>query len=108
MILASGFEDTRFGFVGGLILVGFIFFGIVAFAFYLISLVRGLTNRETRSDTVKEIKESVSGVGDAVKFMASDQGFHKELKKEFRPTLILLAVLAVVLVVLALTNIDEW
>ena len=108
MILASGFEETRFGLLGGLIPVGFILFGIIAFAFYLTSLGRGLTKRETRSETVREMKESVSGVGDAVKFMATDQGFHKDMKKEFRPTLILLAVIAVVLVVSALTNIDEW
>lgn len=106
MIFASGFEDTRFGFVGGLILVGFILFWILAFAFYLIWLVQRLTKRETRSDAAREIKESVSGVGDAVKFMATDQYFHKEMKKEFRPTLILLAVIAVVFVVSALTNID--
>lgn len=108
MILASGFEETRFGFVGGLILVGFIFFGIFAFVLYLYSLGRGLSKRETRSETVREIKESISGVGNAVNFMATDKGFRKEMKKEFKPTLIFLAFLAVVVVVSALTNIDEW
>ncbi len=105
--MASGLEDTRIGIVGGLILFGFIVAGILGFLFYIGYLINGLAKKDTRDKTIKEIRESAQGTGDAIKFIATDKGFHKEMKKEFRPQLILLAVLAITLLLTAL-GIDEY
>jgi hypothetical protein len=107
MIMASGLEDTRIGIVGGLILFGFIVAGILGVIFYVGYLIKGLTKKETRDNTVKEIRESAQGAGDAIKFIATDKSFHKEMKKEFRPQMILLAVIVITLLLTAL-GVDDY
>ena len=78
-------------------------FGVVLI---IVQIVKGLAKKETRAETVvqlkKDVKESVEGTADAVKFIASDRDFHKELKKEFRPQIILFSILGVIFVLMFL------
>ena len=101
-LFEAGLEETRFGLVGGIFLLGFIAVGIFGAILYFMQLGKGLAKKETRADAVKEVKQSVEGVADAAKFIATDKGFHKELRREFRPQIILVAVLGVMLVLMAL------
>ncbi len=101
-IFDGGFEETRFGIAGGIFLLGFIAVGIFGAILYLVQLGKGLAKKETRADTIKEVKQSVEGVADAGKFIATDKDFHKELRREFKPQIFLVAVLGVMLVLMAL------
>jgi len=103
---AGGLEETRVGFVGGVIILGFVVAAIFGVVLIIAQIVKGLAKKETRAETVvqlkKDVKESVEGTADAVKFIASDKDFHKELKKEFRPQIILFSILGVMLVLMFL------
>jgi len=104
--IAGGLEDTRFGFVAGVIILGFVVAAIFGVVLMLVQLVNGLAKKETRAQTVlqvkKDVKESVEGTADAVKFIATDKDFHKDLKREFRPQIILFSILGVMFILMFL------
>jgi hypothetical protein len=105
-LIAGGLEETRVGFVGGVIILGFVAAAIFGVVLIVVQIVNGLAKKETRAETAlqlkKDVKESVEGTADAVKFIATDKGFHKDLRKEFRPQIILFSILGVMFILMFL------
>jgi hypothetical protein len=104
--LSGGLEVTRVGFVAGVVLSGFVFATLLSVVLILIKLVNGLARKKTRGETFVQLKQdtiqSVEGTADALKFIAKDKDFHKELKKEFRPQIILFLILGVMFILMFL------
>jgi hypothetical protein len=91
------FGDTRFGFVGGLILTGLILFFAVGFLLYLVDLLTRIFVKKSRQKAIEEISDSVKGSGKAAKYVLTDKGFRKDLRKEFRIEIILFSMLGLAL-----------
>jgi len=91
------FGDTRFGFVGGLLFTAFALFWVAAFIWYIFDLIKRLIIKKSRESAVDEIKSSLKESGKSAKFIARDKDFHKELRREFRPQIILLSIIAITL-----------
>jgi len=101
-IFDGGLIETRFGIVGGFFLLCFIAWGVFGVIWYLVSLAKDLSKKETRPQAVKEIKDLTGSAADAARFIATDKGFHKEMRREFRPQIILIAGIGVLLLLLLL------
>ena len=91
------FGDTRFGFVGGLLLTAFALFWLVAFTWYIVDLIKRLVVKKTRQSASDEIKSSLKESGKSVRFITTDKDFHKDLRKGFKPEIILLSVIVITL-----------
>ena len=91
------FGDTRFGFVSGLLLTAFALFWVVAFIWYIFDLIKRLIVKKSRESALDDIKSSLKESGKSAKFIARDKDFHKELRREFRPQIILLSIIAITL-----------
>ena len=91
------FGDTRFGFIGGLLLTAFVLFWLVAFTWYIVDLIKRLLVKKTRQLASDEIKSSLKESGKSVRFIATDKDFHKSLRKDFKPEIILLSVIIITL-----------
>lgn len=70
----------------GLILIGFTLFAVVVAIYAILDFFKKMSSKKGRT----ELKEEVVSTG---KFIATDRDFHKGLAQEFRPLIILLAIL---------------
>lgn len=71
-----------------LILIGFFVFAIVVVIYSIVDFFKKLSSSKGRSELKQEVVSTT-------KFIATDRDFHKGLAQEFRPLIILLAVLGV-------------
>lgn len=78
-----------------LMVMGLLLSAVAVVVYAIFDFFRKASSKQGR----KEIRQEV---GSTVKFIATDQGFHKELAREFRPTLIIFGVLGVVFLLAAL------
>ena len=94
--------ESRFEFTAVIIGSGIGVLVVLGVIVYFFQLSKGLAKSETRAETVKEVKQSIEGVAEAARYMAKDKDFHKAAKKEFRPQIIIFAVLGIVFLLMFL------
>jgi hypothetical protein len=101
-LLSSFVEETRMGMMFGVILFGFLCFAVFSFAVWIYSTVKGLSKKETRKETFKELGETATTPFYVAKEFATNKELKKEMHKEFKFTYIVLALVGVLFLMMFL------
>lgn len=88
-----------------MILTAFVLFWVVGFIWYIMNLIKRLIVKKSCRNALDEIGNSLKQSGEGIKYIATDKGFHKDLRKEFRIEIIFFSLLGLVLL-LALLGVE--